>query len=69
MIFGIRSEDIFSPISPLPAIMYADVEFKIDVTELIENFIYLVVCRYYFLDRLDIHSQHKIGKKVKLTFN
>jgi multiple sugar transport system ATP-binding protein len=71
IIFGIRPEDIYNPSFTPPGIVPAEIECKVDVTELMGNevFVYLVAGKYNFVARVDPRSQYKIGEKIKLSLN
>jgi multiple sugar transport system ATP-binding protein len=71
VIFGIRPEDIYNPSFTPPGILPAEIECKVDVTELMGNevFIYLMAGKHSFMARVDPRSQYKIGEKIKLSFN
>jgi len=71
VIFGIRPEDIHNPSFTPPGIVPADIECKVDVTELMGNeiFIYLVAGDHSFIARVDPRSQYQIGENIKLSFN
>ena len=71
VVFGIRPEDIFNPAFVPPGIHAANVEAKIDVTELMGNeiWIYLVSGENNIVARVDPRTDFHIGDKVQVAFN
>ena len=71
VIFGIRPEDIYNPAFIPPGIDAAEVDAKVDVTELMGNEIqlYLVSGKHNYVARVDPRTRYSIGEKVKVAFN
>lgn len=71
IIFGIRPEDIHNPMFVPPNITAAEVNAKVDVTELMGNeiFLYLVSGKHDYVARVDPRSRYTLGEEVKLAFN
>jgi multiple sugar transport system ATP-binding protein len=71
VIFGIRPDDIHDPAFIPADISSANVEAKVDVTELMGNeiFIYLLVGDNSFVGRIDPRTKLRIGDQAQLVFN
>jgi multiple sugar transport system ATP-binding protein len=71
IVFGIRPEDIFNPAFVPPGIHVAEVETKVDVTELMGNeiFLYLLAGSDSIVARVDPRTNFRIGEKVPVSFN
>ncbi len=71
VIFGIRPEDIHNPIYAPSGIHTAQMEAKVDVTELMGNeiFLYAVSGKNSFVARVDPRSRFSMGEKISLAFN
>jgi multiple sugar transport system ATP-binding protein len=71
VIFGIRPDDIHDPAFIPADISSANVEAKVDVTELMGNeiFIYLLVGDNSFVGRIDPRTKLRIGDHAQLVFN
>jgi multiple sugar transport system ATP-binding protein len=71
IVFGIRPEDIYNPAFVPPGIHVAEVETKVDVTELMGNeiFLYLLVGSDNIVARVDPRTDFRIGDKVQVSFN
>jgi len=71
VVFGIRPEDIYNPQFLPPGIHAAQIEARVEVTELMGNeiFLYLVAGDHNFVARVDPRTRFAIGDKVALTFN
>ncbi len=71
IIFGIRPENIYNPQFLPPGIHVANVECKVDVTELMGNEItlYLISGKNNFVARVDPRSRYQIGETVQVVFN
>jgi multiple sugar transport system ATP-binding protein len=71
IVFGIRPEDIFNPAFVPPGIHVAEVETKVDVTELMGNeiFLYLLAGPNNIVARVDPRTNFHIGDKVPVSFN
>ena len=71
IVFGIRPEDIFNPAFVPPGIHVAEVETKVDVTELMGNeiFLYLLAGPNNIVARVDPRTNFHVGDKVLVSFN
>jgi len=71
VIFGIRPENIHNPLYVPAGIAAAEVETKVDVTELMGNeiFLYLVTGNNQFVARVDPRTRFAMGDKVQVIFN
>jgi multiple sugar transport system ATP-binding protein len=71
VVFGIRPEDIFNPSFVPQGIHVAEIETKVDVTELMGNeiFLYLLAGSNNIVARVDPRTDFRIGDKVKVSFN
>lgn len=71
IIFGIRPENIHNPEFSPPGIEGAEVEAKIDVTEMMGNeiFVYCVAGSTQFVARVDPRSNYAVNETVKLVFD
>jgi len=71
VILGIRPEDIHDPLFTPPNITPAEVETKIEVTELMGNEIYLHMLsgQDLFVGRVDPRTSAKMGEHFKVVFN
>ncbi len=71
VVFGIRPENIHNPDYCPPGIISAEVEAKVDVTELMGNeiFVYSMAGSTQFAARVDPRSRYQIGEKAKLIFD
>jgi len=71
VIFGIRPEDTMDAEYAPPGITKAEVEVKVDVTELMgsEVIVYLVTEKSQLLGRFDPRTSARVGEKIKAAFN
>jgi multiple sugar transport system ATP-binding protein len=71
VIFGIRPEDIYNPAFVPTGIHTAQIEVKVDVTELMGNeiFLYLVTGQNTVVARVDPRTNFRIGEKAQVSFN
>lgn len=71
VIMGMRPEDIHNPQFVPPGIHAANVDAKVDVTELMGNeiFLYMVSGRHNYVARVDPRTRFRIGENVQLAFN
>jgi multiple sugar transport system ATP-binding protein len=71
IIFGIRPEDIHNPVFAPSGIHSANLEAKVDVTELMGNeiFLYMLSGKNMFVARVDPRTRFQIGEKVQIVFN
>jgi multiple sugar transport system ATP-binding protein len=71
VIFGIRPDDIHDPAFAPPSITPANVETKVDVTELMGNeiFMHLMMGDTSAVGRIDPRSKLNVGDMAQLVFN
>lgn len=71
VVFGIRPEDTHDPEFAPPGITGAQIEAKVDVTELMGNevIVYLVTDNNEFLGRFDPRTKAKVGNTIPVVFN
>jgi multiple sugar transport system ATP-binding protein len=71
IIFGIRPEDIHTPMYAPPGIIAEPVHANVDVTELMGNeiFLYLVNGAHNFIARVDPRTDVKYGEEADVVFN
>jgi len=71
VIFGIRPEDTHDAEYIPPGIKKAEIEAKVDVTELMgaEVVVYLVTEHLDFLGRFDPRTSARVGDKINVVFN
>ncbi len=71
IIFGLRPEDIHSPLYAPPGIIPEPVDAKVDVTELMGNeiLLYLVNGEHSFIARVDPRTEAKYGDDTQVLFN
>jgi multiple sugar transport system ATP-binding protein len=71
IVFGIRPEDIHAKPYVPPGILEADVQAKVDVTELMGNeiFIYALTGNKSFIARVDPRCRARAGEQIELAFN
>jgi multiple sugar transport system ATP-binding protein len=71
VIFGLRPEDIYDPRFEAPDIVGAQVEGKVEVTELMGNevFVYLRSGDRDYVGRIDPRTDFSMGDEVEITFN
>jgi len=71
VIFGLRPEDIYDPRFEAPDIVGAQVEGKVEVTELMGNevFVYLRSGDRDYVGRIDPRTDFGMGDEVEITFN
>jgi len=71
VVFGIRPEDIYNPVFVPPGIHSAQIDVKVDVTELMGNeiFLYLLAGQDTIVARVDPRTDFRIGDKVQVAFN
>jgi len=71
VIFGIRPEDIYDPEFAPPGIGPAQIEAKVDVTELMGNeiILYLTSKDRSFVGRVDPRTRARVGDKLNIAFN
>jgi multiple sugar transport system ATP-binding protein len=71
VVFGIRPEDIHNPAFLPPSIHTANIETRVDVTELMGNeiFLYLVTGDNSFVARVDPRTTFRTGDKAELALN
>ncbi len=71
VIFGIRPENIHNPDFCPPGIVKAEIDAKVDVTELMGNeiFVYALNGNTQFVARVDPRSRYKVGDQVKMTID
>ncbi len=71
VIFGVRPEDIHNPDFTPPGITPAQVDGKVEVTELMGNEIFLHLSNgdHSFVARVDPRSRYKVDQDVALAFN
>jgi multiple sugar transport system ATP-binding protein len=71
VVLGIRPEDIHDPQFLPPNIEAADVNAKVDVTELMGNeiLLYLLSGKNTFVARVDPRSNARVGDTAKVVFN
>jgi multiple sugar transport system ATP-binding protein len=71
VIFGIRPEDTHDAEYIPPGIKKAEIEAKVDVTELMgaEVVVYLVTEQLDFLGRFDPRTSARVGDKMAIAFN
>ncbi len=71
VVFGIRPEDIHAKPYVPPGILEADVQAKVDVTELMGNeiFIYALTGNKSFIARVDPRCRARAGEQIELAFN
>jgi multiple sugar transport system ATP-binding protein len=71
VVFGIRPEDTHDPGYAPPGIAAAQIEAKVDVTELMGNevVVYLVTERIQILGRFDPRTDARVGNTMPVVFN
>ncbi|MCC7353479.1 MAG: sn-glycerol-3-phosphate ABC transporter ATP-binding protein UgpC [Anaerolineae bacterium] len=71
VVFGIRPEDIHAKPYVPPGILEADVQAKVDVTELMGNeiFVYALTGNKSFIARVDPRCRARAGEQIELAFN
>jgi multiple sugar transport system ATP-binding protein len=71
VIFGIRPENIHNPDFCPPGIVKAEIDAKVDVTELMGNeiFVYALNGNTQFVARVDPRSRYKVGDQIKMTID
>jgi multiple sugar transport system ATP-binding protein len=71
VIFGIRPDDVHDPKFAPPSIQAAEVDIKVDVTELMGNeiFAYLLSGDNAFVGRIDPRTNLQVGGQGKVVFN
>src|SRR6185369_11882362 len=71
VILGVRPEDIHDPNYAPPGIIPAEVEARVDVTELMGNevFLYLQSGNLNYFARVDPRTSARIGQTINLVMN
>ncbi len=71
VIFGLRPEDVYDPKFEAPDIVGAQLDSKVEVTELMGNeiFVYFKSGDHNYVGRIDPRTDFSMGDETQITFN
>ncbi len=71
VIFGLRPEDVYDPRFEAPDIVGAQLDSKVEVTELMGNeiFVYFKSGDHNYVGRIDPRTDFSMGDEAQITFN